>query len=96
MNTSPQTNRDHGSTSLSIRPEFIPLPQRGADPIFGLGRSSYYDLERRGIIQLVRIRKPGQVRGRVLIPVDAVRRELTRLSSMANRKLANDVISSVQ
>ncbi len=50
------------------RPEFFPIPQRGADPFFGLGRSSYYDLERRGLLRLVRIRKPGQVRGKVLVP----------------------------
>lgn len=48
--------------------EFFPLPQRGQDPHFGLGRSTYYDLERRGLLRLVRIRKPGNLRGKVLVP----------------------------
>lgn len=50
------------------RPDFYPLPQKGPDAFFGLCRSSYYDLERRGLLRLVRIKKPGNVRGRVLIP----------------------------
>lgn len=54
--------------SARIPPEFFPIPQRGSDPFFGLGRSSYYDLERRGLLRLVRVRKPGQVRGKVLVP----------------------------
>jgi hypothetical protein len=60
-------------SSVTSRPEFFPLPQRGQDPHFGLGRSTYYDLEKRGLLRLVRLRKPGNVRGRVLVPyVDAL------------------------
>lgn len=55
-------------TPPSYPPTFFPLPSRGADPYFGLGRSSYYDFERRGWLSLVRVRKPGNVRGRVLVP----------------------------
>ncbi len=53
---------------ISIAPEFFPLPQRGHDPHLGLGRSSYYELEKRGLLRLIRVRKPGNVRGKVLIP----------------------------
>jgi hypothetical protein len=49
-------------------PEFFPIPPRGPDPHFGISRSSWYDLEARGLLRLVRLRKPGNVRGRVLVP----------------------------
>lgn len=52
----------------SVAPEFFPLPQRAHDPYFGLGRSNYYDLERRGLLRLIRVRKPGNIRGKVLVP----------------------------
>lgn len=54
--------------SAKFTPECFPLPQRGQDPHFGLGRSFYYDLERRGLLRLVRLRKPGNLRGKVLVP----------------------------
>jgi hypothetical protein len=57
-----------GSTPARFVPEFFPLPQRGQDPFFGVGRSFYYDLEKRGLLRLVRLRKPGNVRGKVLVP----------------------------
>lgn len=55
------------SAPARCTPEFFPLPQRGVDPHFGIGRSSYYDLERRGLLKLRRLRKPGMKSGRVLI-----------------------------
>ena len=61
-------------------PEFFPMPQRGQDPYFGIGRSSYYDLEKRGLITLRRVRKPGNLRGRVLIPYNATAALIERLS----------------
>jgi hypothetical protein len=51
-----------------LAPEFFVIPSRGLDPHFSLARSSYYDLERRGLLRLVRIRKPGNIRGKVLVP----------------------------
>jgi hypothetical protein len=63
--------------------EFFPLPQRGQDPHFGLGRSSYYDLERRGLLRLIRVRKPGNVRGRVLIPYREAAALIRRLGRAA-------------
>jgi hypothetical protein len=60
------------SASVS-RPEFIPLPARGGDSVCGLSRSFWLDAEARGMIRLVRLKKPGRVRGRVLLPVgDAI------------------------
>lgn len=57
----------HQSSPCSS-PEFFPLPSVGPDRFFGLGRSSYYDLERRGMLRLIRVKKPGNVRGKVLVP----------------------------
>ena len=62
------------------KPELFPLPQRGQDPHFGLGRSTYYDLERRGILRLVRLRKPGNLRGKVLVPYGAALAAIQKLS----------------
>jgi hypothetical protein len=66
-----------------IRPEFFPIPKRGVDPFFGLGRSSYFDLERRGLLRLIRVRKPGQIRGKLLIPFAETAVLLRRLSDAA-------------
>jgi hypothetical protein len=51
-----------------MKPEFISMPQKGADPFFGLSRSTFYSLERDGLLRLVRVRRPGHLRGKVLIP----------------------------
>jgi len=64
----------------TVRPEFFPLPQRGPDPFFNLGRTTYYDLEREGQLRLVRLRKRGNVRGKVLVPFDDVLALLNRLN----------------
>ena len=66
-----------------VRPEFFPMPQRGSDPHFGLCRTSYFDLERAGLVRLVRVRKPGNLRGKVLIPYEAVRALLIKLNQRA-------------
>ena len=44
----------------------------GGDPYFGLGRSYYYEGEKRGYWRLTRIRERGKLRGVTLIPYDAV------------------------
>ena len=67
-------------TPVPHRPEFFALPSRGGDPYFGLSRSLYYDLERQGLLHLVRLRKPGNQRGRVLVPYAAVHALLDRLN----------------
>lgn len=62
----------HGVTPapamLTFRPEFFPLPARGRDPHFGFSRSAYYAFEREGHLRLVRVRRPGNIRGKVLVP----------------------------
>lgn len=77
------TNNNPISATTRAYPEFFPLPQRGPDPWFGLARSSYYDFERRGLLKLVRVRKPGCTRGKVLLPYADVARLIRRLSKQA-------------
>jgi len=60
--------------------EFVPLPSKGGDPICGLSRSFWYSLETIGEIKLVRIRKGGQLRGRLLLPVPQALATIKRLS----------------
>jgi len=60
--------------------EFVPLPSKGGDPICGLSRSFWYSLESQGEIKLVRIRKPGQLRGRLLLPIRQALATIKRLS----------------
>jgi hypothetical protein len=55
------------------RPEFYRLPKgSGGDPFFHLTRTFYYEGEKRGYWQLVRIRDRGKLRGITLVPYDAV------------------------
>jgi hypothetical protein len=62
-----------GGAALSAsRPETFRLPKVGGDPFFGFGRSFYYEGEKRGYWQLVRIRERGKLRGVTLVPFDAV------------------------
>jgi hypothetical protein len=53
-------------------PEFFRLPKSGGDPYFGLGRSYYYEGEKRGYWRLVRLRGRGKLRGITLVPFDVV------------------------
>jgi hypothetical protein len=53
-------------------PEFFRLPKSGGDQYFGLGRSYYYEGEKRGYWKLARIRERGKLRGVTLVPYDAV------------------------
>ncbi len=70
-----------------ISPEFVALPGRGGDPICGLSRSWWYGAERDGQIRLVRLRKPGQTRGRVLLPVREAIAVVQRIGE-ASKKVA--------
>jgi hypothetical protein len=65
-------------------PQFFPMPQRGHDPHFGLGRSSFYDLEKRGMLRLIRLRKPGNIRGKVLVPYAETAALIRRLATGGN------------
>lgn len=76
-----QPENPHASSPVQCTPEWFPLPARGYDRHFGLGRSSFYDLERRGLLRLVRIKKPGNVRGKVLVPYAETAALIRRLSN---------------
>jgi hypothetical protein len=76
-------NGGHPATSTAPRsegadrpsqchPEFFRLPKSGGDPYFGLGRSYYYEGEKRGYWRLVRLRGRGKLRGITLVPFDVV------------------------
>lgn len=64
----------------AYRPEFVPLPRVGGDPVCGKSRSFWYAAERAGLFQLVRVRLPGRVRGRVLLPVPQAIEFINRLA----------------
>jgi hypothetical protein len=52
-------------------PRFLRLPPEGKeDPIFGCPRSKYLQLERDGVLHLIRLVPKGKRRGIVLVPVD--------------------------
>jgi len=67
------------NTVRQLAPEFLPIPPVGVDPVFGLSRSSYYKLERANAIRLCRVRKPGQLLGKVLIDCNSVRKYFSTL-----------------
>ena len=83
--TSHTTSAPAAIAPARFTPEFFPIPPKGQDQWFGIGRSSYYDLERRGLLTLRRLRKPGNLRGRVLI-------SYAEVSALVNR-LAGEVVS---
>jgi hypothetical protein len=85
-NRSLTTSAPAATAPSRFTPEFFPLPQRGQDPHFGIGRSSYYDLERRGMLTFRRLRKPGNVRGRVLISYAEVSALVNRFSDEVTAK----------
>ena len=79
-NPSHTTSAPAATAPARFTPEFFAVPQRGLDPYFGIGRSSYYDLEHRGLLKLRRLRKPGNIRGRVLISYAEVSALVHRLT----------------
>ena len=50
----------------------LPRPGTGGDPHFGISRSHYYALEKRGLLRLIRIRGVGKERGITLVPFKQV------------------------
>ncbi len=61
------------NAGAATKPEMFRLPRPGTrDPHFGLPRTAYYELEKAGLIRLVRLRKRGNIRGTTLIPFDQV------------------------
>lgn len=56
-----------------IEPVTFRLPACGGDPYFGLTKSYYYQLEGRGLIELLRLRGKGKKRGVTLVPFQTVK-----------------------
>lgn len=73
MSASLRTTEPVRTSTGTHTPEFFRLPARGLDPHFGLSRSFYYSLERDGLIQMVRLRRPGAIRGALLVPYASVK-----------------------
>ncbi|MDR2674713.1 MAG: hypothetical protein LBC18_07560 [Opitutaceae bacterium] len=70
-------------SKIIFKPTFVPLPTKGGDEHFSLSRSNWLDLEKRGIIRLVRLKKPGNARGRVLIPFADAEAALRKLGGLS-------------
>jgi hypothetical protein len=64
-----------------IPPETFRLPKTGVDQYFGCTRSFYYNLEKQGLIKLIRIRQRGKMRGIVLVPFDAMKKLITEAAA---------------
>jgi len=62
------------SVAPAIAPETFRLPTIGVDKHFGCTRSFYYNLEKRGLIRLIRIRDRGKLRGITLVPYDEMKK----------------------
>jgi len=62
--------------SIAAQPEFATLS--GASRLFGVSRSSLYNLEREGAIRFARVRRRGHVLGRVLVDLESVRSYLRK------------------
>ena len=76
------TNPAAAASPVGFSPvEFLNIPSKGGDPIFGRSRSWWYGIEAQGLIRLTRFRRPGNVRGRVAIPVAAARQVLAGLAA---------------
>jgi hypothetical protein len=78
----------HGATKYAMtkttsKPTFVALPSKGGDEHFNLSRSNWLDLEKRGLIRLVRLKKPGCIRGRVLIPYTDAEAALRKLGGLS-------------
>ncbi len=73
MRVENQLNSNRLYAGSDIRPVTFRLPKSGQrDPYFNLARSTYYELEKAGIIQMRRLCKRGNVRGTTLILFDQV------------------------
>ncbi|MEY2510106.1 MAG: hypothetical protein QOE26_869 [Verrucomicrobiota bacterium] len=64
------------TSEVSAEPEFANLPN--AQRLMGLSRTRLYGLEAEGVVRFIRIRKPGNIRGRVLVDLASVRRYLNK------------------
>lgn len=70
------TERPDAAASLAAKPEFGGFEQLRS--VFDMPRSTAYELEQAGEISFRRLRKRGNLRARVLVDFDSVRRYLDR------------------
>lgn len=61
-------------TAQTVTPDWMRLPSRGRDPIFGLSRAWYYGEIKRGSIRSSCLRREGCLTGVRLVNVASVRR----------------------
>lgn len=69
MKTAADPNEHEALTSR----EWMRLPTRGRDPVFGLSRPWYYDAIKRGLIRSSCLRRKGALTGVRLVNVASVR-----------------------
>jgi hypothetical protein len=74
-------------------PEFVPLPSRKGDEVFSLSRSFWYSIEKQGFNVLVHLRRPGNIRGRVMLNV---RRAFVALERLDHKMPTAATASSAQ
>jgi hypothetical protein len=72
------------TTEVAAEPEFATLPN--TQRLMGVSRTRLYGLEAEGIVRFIRIRKPGNIRGRVLVDLGSVRRYLNECAGAAKEK----------
>ena len=82
MNHSSLAQRSAALTESSKAhlPLCAPLKPRGGDPYFGLSRSYWYNLERKGFIVLKRLRMHGNRKGRVLLSMEDAEKAIDLLT----------------
>lgn len=78
----PARARPHSQAAL---PDAATLKPSGGDPYYQLSRSWWYDLERRGLVRLTRVRLPGNRKPRVLLRRDDAAAAIAKLSQGQER-----------
>ena len=73
-----QTNNDDVARDAVASNEWMRLPTKGRDPIFGLTRAFYYALIERGAIRSACLRRRGALTGVRLVNVESVRSYIER------------------
>jgi hypothetical protein len=63
---------ENRTITAGVCPALARLPKKGLCPYTHLSRRTLLELENEGLIQLIRIIRPGLKRGIVFIPVDEV------------------------
>ncbi len=73
-----QTNDNLVAHEAVASKEWMRLPSKGRDPIFGLTRAFYYSLIERGEIRSACLRRRGALTGVRLINIESVRNYIER------------------